>query len=152
MVCYARSAGVLMIATVVALLVFGKPISHFFDIAAFITMVVVATVVAIVAVVFSFTVLMSVRRRRAAAGGCMNCRFRCQHAITSQPGRLRLVSISDRGTQGRDSKAGAQLPINPVTAPIVGVEDLDSSVRTSGRVPRWPDSPIYSHRVPSERA
>lgn len=151
MVCYARSAGMLTVLTVVALLVFGKPISHFLDIAVFM-MVVVASAVAAVAAVLAFTVLMSVRRRRAAAGGCLNCRFRCQHAITSQPRRLWLVNISDREARVPDSKMRAQLPIKPVTARSAGDEDLDGSVRTSGRVPRWPDSPIYSHRAASQRA
>jgi hypothetical protein len=46
-------------------------------------------------------VFMSVRRRRAVAGGCVSCQFRCQHAMTGPamtgPGRrLWLVTTADR--------------------------------------------------------
>jgi hypothetical protein len=43
---------------------------------------------------------MSTRRRRAAAGGCVSCQFRCQHAMAEPARRLRLVTIADRGAPG----------------------------------------------------
>ena len=91
MVCYARPAGRMAAVVLVVLLVFGRHVGHFFDAAA-------------------LTVAITV-----AAGGCVSCQLRCQHAMTEQPRRL-VVSTLERG---------------PVAA------------RDGTAVPRWPDRPAY---------
>ena len=78
MVCYARPASWLMAIVTVAWLVFSGPVSHFFGTAAAMVAVLTATAGAAVAAALVFTTFMSTRHRRAAAGGCVNCRFRCQ--------------------------------------------------------------------------
>jgi hypothetical protein len=139
MVCYARPASLLAAIVAVAWLVFGGPVSHFFSTAAVMVAVVVATATAAVAAVLVFSTFMSTRRRRAGAGGCVNCRFRCQHAMTGQ--RLWLVTTADRGEPARPGPAvtGRQAPARsaPVFLPVP-------------EVPRWPDRPL--HRVPGKAA
>jgi len=85
MVCYARPALRMAALVLVMLLVFGRPAGHFIGSAALIVAITAAAGAAAVAAVVTLTVFLSVRRRRAVAGGCVNCRFRCQHAMTEQP-------------------------------------------------------------------
>ena len=145
MVCYARPASLLAAIVAVAWLVFSGPLSHFFSTAAVIVAVLVATAGAAVTATLVFATLMSTRRRRAAAGGCVNCRFQCQHAKTS-PGRDRrlwLVTTADRrepaepgrGACGRQGSLSARSV--PVLLPM-------PEVRVPA--PRWPDQPLY--RIP----
>jgi hypothetical protein len=80
---------------------------------------------------------MSTRRRRAAAGGCVNCRFQCQHAMTGR--RLWLVTTADRREpaepgQGACGRSGPQPARSvPVLLPMP-------------EVPQWPDRPLYRVR------
>ena len=96
MVCYARPASRLAAIVFVAWLVFAVPVSHFFNTAALVTAVTVATVGAAGVAALAFATFRSARRRRAAAGGCVSCQFRCQHAMTEPTGRFWLVTIADR--------------------------------------------------------
>src|SRR6266567_2760121 len=98
MVCYARPASLLAAIVAVAWLVFSGPVSHFFGTAAVMVAVLVATAGAAVGAALVFATLMSTRRRRAGAGGCVNCRFQCQHAMTSTARGRRpwLVTTADR--------------------------------------------------------
>ena len=138
MVCYARPASLLAAIVAVAWLVFGGPVSHFFSTAAVMVAVLVATASAAVAAVLVFATLMSTRRRRAGAGGCVNCQFRCQHAMTGQ--RLWLVTTADRGEPARPGPAvtGRQAPLPVRSVPVF---------LPMPEVPRWPDRPLY--RVPN---
>jgi hypothetical protein len=103
----------------VVFLVFGRSAGHFLDSAALFVAIAVAVAVAAVAAVAAFTMFLSVRRRRAAAGGCVSCQLRCQHAMTEQPRRLLLVSMVDRGVAGGSRGAGG----------------------SAGPAARWPDRP-----------
>jgi hypothetical protein len=99
----------------VVLLVFGRPAGHFLDTAALLAAIAIAVGGGAVAAVLAFVAFGSIRRRRAAAGGCVGCRFQCQHAMTEQHAmaerqprqRLLVVSTVERGA------------------------------------PRWPDRPAY---------
>jgi hypothetical protein len=99
MVCYARPAGRMAAIILLVFLVFSRPISHYFDAAALVVAITVAIAVAAAAAAVAFGVFLTVRRRRAAAGGCVSCQLRCQHAMTEQPRRL-LISTVDRGPAG----------------------------------------------------
>ena len=141
MVCYARPASLLAAIVAVAWLVFGGPVSHFFSTAAVLVAVLVATASAAVAAVLVFATLMSARRRRAGAGGCVNCQFRCQHAMTTatRDRRLWLVTTADRGEPAGPGQAvtGRQAPLSVRSVPVF---------LPVPEVPRWPDRPL--HRVP----
>ena len=169
MVCYARPASWLAAIVFVAWLVFAAPVSHFFDTATVAMAVTVATVGASVAAALVFAIFLSTRRRRAAAGGCVSCQFRCQHAMTEPGRRLSLVTIADRrpaGTAaGRPAAAPGQLGApghlgghgHPGTAPARSVSVLlpMPTVRSAAG-PRWPDRPALrastGHVRPRERA
>lgn len=166
MVCYARPASRLAVLLIGALLVFGRPLSHFLDTAAFLVVATVVTGGAAIAAAMVLAAFASTRRRRAAAGGCVNCQFRCQHAMTessSPAGRPWLVTLADRtghtahpgpashvrntgrtGRMGRTERWPAQAwlasssgqPTAPVLLPM-------PSVRPAGAAPRWPDRPLH---------
>src|SRR5947207_8688373 len=110
MVCYARPASLLAAIVAVAWLVFSGPVSHFFGTAAVMVAVLVAAAAAAAAAAVAFATFMSARRRRAGAGGCVNCRFQCQHAMTGQ--RLWLVTTADRRQPAESGQAvtGRQAP------------------------------------------
>ena len=97
MVCYARPASRMAAIIILVFLVFSRPISHYFDAAALVIAITVAIAVAAAMAAVAFGVFLAVRRRRAAAGGCVSCQLRCQHAMTEQPRRLLMVSTVDRG-------------------------------------------------------
>jgi len=146
MVCYARPASLLAAIVAVAWLVFSGPLSHFFSTAAVVVAVLVATAGAAVTAALVFATLLSTRRRRAAAGGCVNCRFQCQHAMTgpasTSPGRDRrlwLVTTADRRESAEPGPAvtGRQAPLPVRSVPVF---------LPMPEVPRWPDRPLY--RVP----
>ena len=117
MVCYARPASRMAALLLVLFLAFGRPAEHYLDSVALFVAIAVAVAVAAVAAAVVFTMFLSVRRRRAAAGGCVSCQLRCQHAMTEQPRRLLLVSTVDRGAAS-----------GPVAA-------------AAPAAPRWPDRP-----------
>jgi hypothetical protein len=117
----------------VVFVAFGKPTVHFFDTAALAVAVTVAIAAASVAAALVFAASMSARRRRAAAGGCVTCQFRCQHAMTEIP--------APRWPAGSGAGPQALLPIQPVAARVVRDNGLDLD-----SVPRWPDQPVYRAR------
>ena len=120
MVCYARPAIRMAAVVLVVILVFGRSVGHFFDAAALMAAIAVAAGGAAVAAALAFATFGSIRRRRAVAGGCVNCQFRCQHAMTEQPRRRLVVSTVDHG-----GAAGA------------------GPGQRGAAVPRWPDRPAY---------
>ena len=92
MVCYARPAIRMAAIVLVVLVILGRAGAHlfpghFFGTAALIIAVTAAAGGAAVAAALAFAAFGSIRRRRAVAGGCVHCQFRCQHAMTEQPRR-----------------------------------------------------------------
>src|SRR2546429_6697105 len=110
MVCYARPASLLAAIVAVAWLVFSGPLSHFFSTAAVMAAVLVATAGAAVTAALVFAALMSTRRRRAAAGGCVNCPFQCQHALTGPRGDRRASGGLNPGPPGTPPPTPAPSP------------------------------------------
>jgi predicted small integral membrane protein len=145
MVCYARPASLLAAIVAIAWLGFSGPVSHFFSTAAVMVAVMVATAAAAAGAALVFAAFMSTRRRRARAGGCVSCRFQCQHAMTGHAeGRLLwLVTTADRRELAEPGQGvtGCQSPLPARSAPVLLPMP---EVRDPG--PRWPDRPLY--RVP----
>ncbi len=160
MVCYARPASRLAAIVLVAWLVFAVPVSHYFDNAALVLAVTVAAAGAAVAAALALATFISVRRRRAAAGGCLSCQFRCQHAMTEPPRRLWLVTTADRRPPGADRPATAPghpgAPWHPGPAPgrsasillpmpaVRSAAPAPAAADPANRglaAPRWPDRP-----------
>jgi hypothetical protein len=132
----------------VVFLVFGKPTVHFFDTAALAVAITVALAALAITAAFVLAAAMSARRRRAASGGCVSCRYRCQHAMTEQP-RPWPASTAERGRARSAAVPGAVgvpagrtlLPIQPVVPRPVQDNGLELDLDL---VPRWPDRPLYS--------
>ena len=132
MVCYARPAGCFVAIVAVAWLVFAGPVSHVFGHAAALVAILAAVVGTAVAATLAFAIFMATRRHRAATGGCVTCRFQCQHAMTEQASGP-VPQVRERGVAPRRS--------SPVLLPMPAVRVAVTSA------PRWPDRPIYStHR------
>jgi len=151
LVCYARPASLLAAIVAVAWVVFATPVSHFFSTTAVLPAVLTATAGAAVAATLAVVAFMSARHRRAAAGGCVNCRFRCQHAMTgaegSRPGRLRTVTTAaDRQEPGYLGPGGH---VGPLPARSVPVFLPMPEVRAPA--PRWPDRPVYRTELAPQR-
>jgi uncharacterized membrane protein len=110
MVCYARPVSMMTAIVLVVFVVFGKPTVHFFGTAALVVAVTVALAAAAVAAALVFAAAVPARRRRVAAGGCVTCQFRCQHAMTDQSGPSWPVSAAGRARAasgpGRPATAG----------------------------------------------
>ncbi len=142
MVCYARPASWLVAIVTVAWLVFSGPVSHFFGTAAVMVAVITATAGAAVAAALVFTTFMSTRHHRAAAGGCVNCRFRCQHAMVMTADRRPPEPAS--GHPGRSGRPGhAPGRSVPVLLPMPAVRSADPGLAGGGlAAPRWPDRPL----------
>jgi hypothetical protein len=168
MVCYARPASRFAALLIVALLVFGRPVSHFLGTAALLVAALAASGGAAVATALVFAAFASTRHRRAAAGGCVSCQFRCQHAMTGRSRRLWLVNTADRPEPGPAHPA--RTPVSdrpgPVSLPIpairaAGASGTGGAARAGvaggaggvggvgGAGPRWPDRPL--HRAPGRQ-
>ena len=144
MVCYARPASRLAVILVVAWLVFARPVSHFFDTAALAVAATAATAGAAVAAALVFATFMSARRRRAAAGGCVSCHFRCQHAMTERPRRAWLVTTTDRRPQAsRPAPSHRGGPGHPGMTPARSEPIVLPMPTVRSSAPRWPDRPAY---------
>lgn len=132
MVCYARPAGCFAAIVAVAWLVFAGPVSHLFGHAATVVAVIAATLGTAVAAVLAFAIFAATRRHRAASGGCVTCRFQCQHAMTEE--------TSGPAARARERGLAATRSV-PVLLPMPAVRVAATSA------PHWPDRPIHStHR------
>jgi hypothetical protein len=182
MVCYVRPASWLAAIAVVAFLILGRPVGHFLDTAAVAVALTVVIAGAAVATALVLAALMSSRRRRAVAGGCVSCQFRCQHAMTESSRRSWLVTTVDRrapipapvavaghlaATPGRPAPVFLPMPsvgpARPDTLPDTrpdgwpgGRGAAVTAVTCGSAAPRWPDRParrpVTSQPGPRERA
>jgi hypothetical protein len=134
MVCYARPAGCFAAIVAVAWLVFAGPASHLFGHAATLVAVIAATLGTAIAAALAFAIFMATRRHRAAAGGCVTCRFQCQHAMTEQTSRRPAVA-----TARREHDRVASTRSVPVLLPVPAVRPSAASAGA----PRWPDHPVH---------
>ena len=88
MVCYAPRTGTLAVIGFAVYVVWHKAILHFFSMAGTtmeITLLLAAAALAAFVLVWTARVI---RRRRAQAGACTTCRFRCQEALKARPNLL----------------------------------------------------------------
>jgi hypothetical protein len=101
MVCYARPALRMAAVVLVLLVILGRSgvqlfPGHFDGTAALMLAISVAAGVAVVAAALTFVAFGSIRRRRAVAGGCVHCQFRCQQAMTGPPQRQSASQAGQR--------------------------------------------------------
>ncbi|HLK00638.1 MAG TPA: hypothetical protein VKU39_12115 [Streptosporangiaceae bacterium] len=135
MVCYARSGIGVLLAVIAILIAFGGGAARFLDMTALAISLVAVIGTAVVAATVAFVAVRTIQHRRARAGGCVGCTFRCQHSMT---GRLSLVRVIER----QPSASG------PVALPMPRVRMPEPAVTRDDRTaPRWPDRPVRATAV-----
>jgi hypothetical protein len=90
MVCYGPRLGTIAIAGAGAYVLLHRAIGRILHIAGLVMQIVLITCAAAAAVALLTWIVRTVQRRRAAAGACTTCRFRCQLSLTQRPARASL--------------------------------------------------------------
>ena len=145
MVCYAPGTGTLAAIGFAVYLIWHKAILHFFSMAGTtmeITLLLAAA--ALAAFVLVWTARM-IRCRRAQAGACTTCRFRCQEALKARPNLL--VNRVDRRVTPPAVARRAALACHPA-APLVSPLPRRLVSPPPAQPPR-PPRPGGPRRVPS---
>ena len=141
MVCYARRAAWIAILGIVVLVMLGADETHLFNVVGLLLTFAIVLGGAAAGAGLSVLALRSVQRKRAAAGACVTCRFRCEHAmVPPQSQRIWLISAVNRGTQHEHPAAQQQVLI---PMPRVPARDQAGLVRGHSG-PQWPDRPLIA--------
>ncbi|HEX6523632.1 MAG TPA: hypothetical protein VF070_27075 [Streptosporangiaceae bacterium] len=165
MVCYARGAFGMMAVAIAVLVIFGRAIAHYLDVAALLTAILIVVAGTAMAATAAYVSFRSIRRRRALAGGCVGCQFRCQHAMTDfapgragagGPTRLWLISSVDRGAPTPSPTRSRAVPATIGSRAVPGASGsrlTPAAPRPGGFVPapRWPDRPLHADPPPAEQ-
>ena len=85
MVCYGPRVSTIVLACAAAYALFHQLIGHILHIAGLVIQVTLITGTAAAAAVLLARAVRTVQRRRAAAGACTTCRFRCQQPLDLRP-------------------------------------------------------------------
>src|ERR1700753_324624 len=118
MVCYAPSTGPLAALGIGIYVLWHKTIGHLlglFGTVLEIVFILGAEVAAAIALVW---LTRQIRRRRAAAGACTTCRFRCQQALAARPNLL--VNVVDRRLPAPERPALTCHPAAPLVPARAG--------------------------------
>jgi hypothetical protein len=141
MVCYGRSTIGFVIAVVAVLVAFGGGAVRFLDVHALALSLAVVFGVAAVAAVGAFAAVRAIQHRRARAGGCVGCTYRCQHAMT---GPLTLVRVIDR--QAAPVPVALPMPKVRIPEPKVRIPEPRPALDIV-TAPQWPDRPALATAV-----
>src|ERR1700759_123778 len=119
MVCYAPSTGTLAALGIGIYVLWHKTIGHVLGLFGTVLEIVLILGVEVAAAIALVWLPRQIRRRRAAAGACTTCRFRCQQALAARPNLL--VNVVDRRLPAPERPAltchpAAPLLPTPVTA------------------------------------
>lgn len=140
MVCYAQRLITMSCITLVAFLLLGKAVTHSLDVASLLVSVTAVLAGTALAAAIAFVSFRSVRRRRALAGGCVSCAFKCQHAMTeAPPSRMWLVSTVDRAASGQ---AAPRTACGAASGGRRQAASAPSRQVVSLPMPSWPDRPL----------
>jgi len=85
MVCYVPGTGTLAVLGFAVYLVWHRAIMHFLSMVGMAMEVTLLLSAEVAVAIFLIWTARMIRRRRAAAGACTACRFRCQEAMASRP-------------------------------------------------------------------
>jgi len=85
MVCYVPGTGTLAALGFAVYLVWHRAIMHFLSMVGMAMEVTLLLSAEVAVAIFLIWTARMIRRRRAAAGACTTCRFRCQEAMASRP-------------------------------------------------------------------
>ncbi len=121
MVCYAPGTGTLAVIGFAVYLIWHKAILRFVSMAGTtIEIILLLGAAALAAFVLVWTARM-IRRRRAQAGACTTCRFRCQEALKGRPNLL-VNRVDRRVTPPAVARRAALTchPAAPLLSPLLG--------------------------------
>ncbi len=85
MVCYVPGTGTLAVLGFAVYLVWHRAIMHFLSMVGMAMEITLLLSTEVAVAVFLIWTARMIRRRRAAAGACTTCRFRCQEALAARP-------------------------------------------------------------------
>ena len=134
MVCYLPGTGTLAVVGLAVYLIWHQAIMHFLGLVGTATEIALLLGAAAAVTIALIWTARMIRRRRAQAGACTTCRFRCQQALQGRPNLL--VNRIDR-------RALPPAPGRPVTRtchPVVPTGE------------RWPFAPRHTVREPAPPA
>src|SRR5215470_822148 len=94
MVCYGPRLGTIAVVSAVVYMLLHRVIGTILHIAGLVLQIGLITCVAAAAVALLIWTVRRVQRRRAAAGACTTCRFRCQQPLILQ--RVPVAQAGDR--------------------------------------------------------
>ena len=131
MVCYVPGTGTLAVLGFAVYLVWHRAIMHFLSMVGIAMEVTLLLSAEVAVAIFLIWTARMIRRRRAAAGACTTCRFRCQEAMAPRPNFFvnrvdRRVGPPPRSPArpdlppGRADPALPALPALPGRAPCAG--------------------------------
>jgi hypothetical protein len=109
MVCYGPRLSTIAVACAVGYVLLHRVIGQILHIAGLVLEVALIACVAVAAAVLVAWTVRTVQRRRAAAGACTTCRFRCQQPLTRQ---------DDQPVASRPAAPRAPAPRQPVMLPV----------------------------------
>jgi hypothetical protein len=147
MVCYAPSTGTLALIGVGIYVFWHRTIGHFLGLFGTVLEIAVILGVEVVAAVALVRLTRSIRRRRAQAGACTTCRFRCQQALAGRPNLL--VNKVDRRIPVPERPA---LTCHP-TAPLLPARLTAAATRIRPAIPlrARPATPLPAGSGPRPR-
>jgi hypothetical protein len=96
MTCYVPALRVIAVSGVAAWLLWHKTITHILDLAGLVLGITAAAAAASAAAGLVIWLTRRIQRRRAQAGGCTGCRFRCQRDLTLPVPRPAAVAARPR--------------------------------------------------------
>ena len=124
MVCYLPGTGTLAVVGLAVYLILHQAIMHFLGLVGAATEIALLLAVAAAVAIALIWTARRIRRRRAQAGACTTCRFRCQQALQARPNLL--VNRVDR-------RALPPAPARPVTRTCHPAAPLLGALRPSAR-------------------
>ena len=130
MVCYVPGTGTLAVLGFAVYLVWHRAIMHFLSMVGMAMEVTLLLSAEVAVAIFLIWTARMIRRRRAAAGACTTCRFRCQQAMAPRPNFF--VNRVDR----RVTPPPVRRPARPATRPR----------RSCPPCPPCPSGPAAVHR------
>ena len=136
MVCYGPRIGTIAVVSAVVYVLLHRVIGRILHIAGLVLEIALITGLAAAAAVLVIWTVRAVQRRRAAAGACTTCRFRCQQSLIphSQPAARRLQLTAQRPQQPipqpgrpRPWPGNPQPTVLPPRMPVAQADDRPES-------------------------
>ncbi len=131
MVCYVPGTGTLAVLGFAVYLVWHRAIMHFLSMVGIAMEITLLLSTEVVVAIFLIWTARMIRRRRAAAGACTTCRFRCQEALAARPNFF--VNRVDRRVSPPPPARRPALTCHPAAPILPSLPSLPSLPALAGR-------------------